>query len=1055
MKRFIILLLLLGSLIEAKANCPTGGCVLGPSNTEAEIQTAITTTAAPGERVILQAGQYSFTTPLVINKAITLEGATTNFKIADTLYNGAAKDLSNLGGTLLVVSTVGFKADGGTIDVCSATACGEVTYTNISGNTFTGCSTVSGTGALNQYSFVGQGTCLDLTFIKCNNSNGALQINANNVIVKGLSFVLGDSVCGGAPCSSAGGWIRSNSTSYRFFNNHLGQRPTGQGLRGVHFGPAPVASAGVIDHNIIDLPNQVGSGVSQIQNKTGGPGDGGLQWDKPSDTPTILDATQPGDVASGTGANIYGRGGKFQDFYENNYCFSRTSAMTWDGQAGARFTLRYNVIFNLRILPHGTEGTARGVRRWEAYNNTLVAPTTTGSSHSTRAGSFLFANNIWRGPSVTLNSNADDLRVTGADYSASGRLGSCYGWNPFDSNDTSDISDTSDGTFNSSVVPTATMASPFDDGGPFIYTPSNGLYVQSTVNTATNPTTDTLNPVITDNSKSWQTNQWVRFAVARVKGNGSAAQPSGLTISAVGGGPIDLSTMKGQGSIQVASGLGNQLFTNGTPPGELMGVITIPGSPPKYIVFQKRATDVLSHCWSPTQTGSIPAGTAAETGDMWFGNITASDLHTLTLNHSGSDGNKKLTKFINGDKYVIARVLQSMDGGGRGTSDIMGITTDPTVYSINIQRGTGGQAGGIADRARNTMDPFYVFNNVRPVSGGKTTFSAGSWTIVANRDYFTDNPLNSSDYTNYQWNSTTQVGQGVAIGTVLQRPSGSNYAAVSLGDITGATTNPPSVGYWAKDATNTQDSNHDGVLYALTAPSTWTKWWQPYIYPHPLVQPAGPPTPVISSGSSAQFTVNVPENCTNQTNCFNVTTANFTTPPTLTIGAWSPSTPGSVSFSSTAGTGIGKFHGDASTAAQNTYTTTILATGTGGESDSQPFNLIIKQDNQAPAITLTTADGLTSYSTADTVTLQGNASDSDGTVTQVVFKDGATTLGTTVFPTPFTWSTTFTGTGIHTLTAIATDDGTPPLSKTSAALAITIQGTSATPTPPAQIIKKP
>jgi len=36
----------------------------------------------------------------------------------------------------------------------------------------------------------------------------------------------------------------------------------------------------------------------------------------------------------------------------------------------------------------------------------------------------------------------------------------------------------------------------------------------------------------------------------------------------------------------------------------------------------------------------------------------------------------------------------------------------------------------------------------------------------------------------------------------------------------------PSVGYWATD-TNT--------LYTCTAPNTWTNFYTPYIYPHPLI----------------------------------------------------------------------------------------------------------------------------------------------------------------------------------------------------------------------------
>jgi len=70
-------------------------------------------------------------------------------------------------------------------------------------------------------------------------------------------------------------------------------------------------------------------------------------------------------------------------------------------------------------------------------------------------------------------------------------------------------------------------------------------------------------------------------------------------------------------------------------------------------------------------------------------------------------------------------------------------------------------------------------------------------------------------------------------------------------------------------------------------------------------------------------------------------------------------------------------------------------------------------------------------------TLQANASDTNG-VTQVVFYDGATVIGTdTTAPYSVSWSTLLVAKGTHTLTARATDVAGNVT--TSAAVSVTVQ----------------
>jgi len=81
-----------------------------------------------------------------------------------------------------------------------------------------------------------------------------------------------------------------------------------------------------------------------------------------------------------------------------------------------------------------------------------------------------------------------------------------------------------------------------------------------------------------------------------------------------------------------------------------------------------------------------------------------------------------------------------------------------------------------------------------------------------NRDYYLELP-NFKEPVNF--NGTAGIGQG----RLSARPS----------------TCTPVVGYWAIDTK---------TLYTCTAKNTWTNFYTPYTYPHPLVGSSGtPPAP--------------------------------------------------------------------------------------------------------------------------------------------------------------------------------------------------------------------
>jgi hypothetical protein len=137
-----------------------------------------------------------------------------------------------------------------------------------------------------------------------------------------------------------------------------------------------------------------------------------------------------------------------------------------------------------------------------------------------------------------------------------------------------------------------------------------------------------------------------------------------------------------------------------------------------------------------------------------------------------------------------------------------------------------GRSGALLSQ---TLLPVYTF-----VNGGSSTIHANygshplsqiSDHIQANRDYY--------DYT-ASFNGTS----GVGCGTLANRP-----ATCSTG-----------VGYWA---TNQSCSNLTGMvganpstpisgtLYKCTAANTWTAYYKPYTYPHPLRGGLQPPLPTI------------------------------------------------------------------------------------------------------------------------------------------------------------------------------------------------------------------
>lgn len=131
-----------------------------------------------------------------------------------------------------------------------------------------------------------------------------------------------------------------------------------------------------------------------------------------------------------------------------------------------------------------------------------------------------------------------------------------------------------------------------------------------------------------------------------------------------------------------------------------------------------------------------------------------------------------------------------------------------------------------------SLEPIYIWNNVGGVVagwGGSYYANLSGGRVAANRDYYPQASGIQSSSTS-PFNGTSGTGWG----TLANRPStctqGVAYFATDQGSWNTSTSNPYGV----------QLNGADGVLYKCTATNTWTLYYTPYTYPHPLTQTGSP-----------------------------------------------------------------------------------------------------------------------------------------------------------------------------------------------------------------------